>query len=81
MLATVSSIGVRVSCRMPGAGAALRAQLRKAILKRIDELNLKDFEAANELGLTPGQPAQMQEHVFSLERWWILPRTSASLCA
>ena len=50
--------------------AALRAQLRKKILKRIDELNLKDFEAAEELGLSPGQMSRLraQEDVFSLDR-------------
>ena len=35
--------------------APLRAQLRERIISRIAELKLKDFEAAEQLGLSPGQ--------------------------
>lgn len=50
--------------------AALLAQLRKRIINRIAELNLKDFEAAEELGLSPGQMSRLraQEDVFTLDR-------------
>jgi predicted XRE-type DNA-binding protein len=50
--------------------AALRAQLRARIVNRIAELNLKDFEAAEELGLSPGQMSRLraQEDVFTLDR-------------
>jgi hypothetical protein len=34
--------------------AALRTQLRDRTINRIAELNLKDFEAAGEFGLSPG---------------------------
>jgi predicted XRE-type DNA-binding protein len=49
---------------------ALRAQLRARIINRIAELNLKDFEAAEELGLSPGQMSRLraQEDVFTLDR-------------
>jgi predicted XRE-type DNA-binding protein len=49
---------------------ALRAQLRTRIINRIAELNLKDFEAAEELGLSPGQMSRLrtQEDVFTLDR-------------
>ena len=50
--------------------AALRAQLRERIIDRIAELNLKDFEAAEELGLSPGQMSRLRqgEDVFTLDR-------------
>jgi predicted XRE-type DNA-binding protein len=50
--------------------AALRAQLRARIIDRIAELNLKDFEAAEELGLSPGQMSRLraQADVFTLDR-------------
>jgi predicted XRE-type DNA-binding protein len=50
--------------------AALRAQLRARIIDRIAELNLKDFEAAEELGLSPGQMSRLRarEDVFTLDR-------------
>ena len=50
--------------------AALRAQLRNRIINRVAELNLKDFEAAEELGLSPGQMSRLraQEDVFTLDR-------------
>ena len=49
---------------------ALRAQLREKILKRIDELHLKDFEAADGLGLSRRQMVRLraEEDVFSLDR-------------
>jgi predicted XRE-type DNA-binding protein len=49
---------------------ALRAQLRNRMIDRIAELNLKDFEAAEELGLSPGQMSRLraQEDVFTLDR-------------
>jgi predicted XRE-type DNA-binding protein len=49
---------------------ALRAQLRARIINRIAELNVKDFEAAEELGLSPGQMSRLraQEDVFTLDR-------------
>lgn len=34
--------------------AIRRAQLRNRIINRIAELDLKDFEAAEELGFSPG---------------------------
>jgi hypothetical protein len=50
--------------------AALRARLRARIIDRIAELNLKDFEAAEELGLSPGQMSRLRarEDVFTLDR-------------
>ena len=50
--------------------AALRAQLRERIINRIDELKLMDFEAAGELGLSPGQMSRLRqgEDVFTLDR-------------
>jgi predicted XRE-type DNA-binding protein len=49
---------------------ALRAQLRARILKRIAELKLKDVEAAEELGLSPGQMSRLRarEDVFTVDR-------------
>lgn len=49
---------------------ALLAQRRTRIVNRIPELNLKDFEAAEELGLSPGQMSRLraQEDVFTLDR-------------
>jgi predicted XRE-type DNA-binding protein len=49
---------------------ALRAQLRARIINRIAELNLRDVEAAEELGLSPGQMSRLraQEDVFTLDR-------------
>ena len=51
-------------------GAPLRAQLRERIINRIVELKLKDFEAAEELGLSPGQmsPLRTGDDVFTLDR-------------
>jgi hypothetical protein len=48
----------------------LRAQLRASIIKRITELKRKDFEAAQELGLSPGQMSRLRagEDVFTLDR-------------
>ena len=48
----------------------LRVQLRARIINRIAELNLRDFEAADELGLTPGQMSRLRagEDVFTLDR-------------
>jgi predicted XRE-type DNA-binding protein len=50
--------------------AALRAQLRVRIIHRIAELKLKDFEAAAELGLSPGQMSRLKarEDIFTLDR-------------
>lgn len=57
-----------MSMQLPSA--ALRAQLCERIINRIDELNLKDFEAADELGLSPGQMSRLRtgEDVFTLDR-------------
>jgi hypothetical protein len=47
----------------------LSARLRERIFNRIAELKLKDFEAAEQLGLSPGQPSrllQALEHAVSL---------------
>jgi predicted XRE-type DNA-binding protein len=57
-----------VAKRAPSA--PLRAQLRNRIIKRIAELNLKDVEAAEELGLSPGQMSRLRarEDVFTLDR-------------
>ena len=50
--------------------APLRAQLRERITNRIVELKLKDFEAAEQLGLSPGQMSRLRqgEDVFTLSR-------------
>jgi transcriptional regulator with XRE-family HTH domain len=50
--------------------AALRAQLRERIIERVIELKLKGFEAAEELGLSPGQMSRLRqgEDVFTLDR-------------
>ena len=50
--------------------AALPAQLRERIINRIAELKLKDVEAAEELGLSPGQMSRLRqgEDVFTLDR-------------
>jgi predicted XRE-type DNA-binding protein len=50
--------------------AVLRAQLRARIFDRIAELKLKDFEAAAELGLSPGQMSRLkaQADIFTLDR-------------
>ena len=50
--------------------AALRAQLRKKILKRIDELNLKDVEAADQLGIRDDQMSRLRhgEDIFRLDK-------------
>jgi predicted XRE-type DNA-binding protein len=50
--------------------AALRAQLRERIIDRIAELKLRDFEAAKELGLSPGQMSRLkaEEDIFTLDR-------------
>ena len=49
---------------------ALRAQLRDRIIDRIAELKLRDCEAAEELGLSPGQMSRLkgQEDIFTLDR-------------
>ncbi len=44
----------------PLPSAPLRAQLRERILSRIDEPKLKDFEAAAELGFSPGQMSRLR---------------------
>ena len=50
--------------------APLRAQLRERIIARIAELKLKDFEAAEQLGLSPGHMSRLRqgEDVFTLDR-------------
>jgi predicted XRE-type DNA-binding protein len=50
--------------------APLRAQLRERMINRIVELKLKDFEAAGQLGLSPGQMSRLRqgEDVFTLDR-------------
>jgi predicted XRE-type DNA-binding protein len=50
--------------------AALRAQLRDRIINRIAELKFKDFEAAEELGLSSGQMSRLRQgdDVFTLDR-------------
>ena len=52
------------------SSAPLRAQLRARIINRIDEPKLMDFEAAGELGLSPGQMSRLTqgEDVFTLDR-------------
>jgi predicted XRE-type DNA-binding protein len=57
--------------RNPPSGI-LRAQLRKTILKRIDELSLMDGEAADDLGFTPAQMSRLKynQDVFSLN--WLV---------
>ena len=48
--------------------APLRAQLRERIIDRIAELKLRDVEAAERLGLSPGQMSRLGqgETVFPL---------------
>jgi len=50
--------------------AALRAQLRARIIDRVDELKLIDFEAAEQLGFSPGQMSRLkgQDDIFTLDR-------------
>jgi predicted XRE-type DNA-binding protein len=50
--------------------APLRAQLRERIIDRIAELKLKDFEAAEQLGFSPGQMSRLkgQDDIFTLDR-------------
>ena len=50
--------------------APLRAQLRERIISRIAELNLMDVEAAEQLGLSPGQMSRLRqgEDAFTLDR-------------
>ncbi len=50
--------------------APLRAQLRERIISRIAELNLKDVEAAEQLGLSPGQMSRLRkgDDIFTLDR-------------
>jgi predicted XRE-type DNA-binding protein len=50
--------------------AVLRAQLRARMIDRIAELKLRDFEAAEELGLSPGQMSRLKarEDIFTLDR-------------
>ena len=50
--------------------APLRAQLRERILSRIAELNLRDFEAAEQLGLSAGQMSRLRkgDDIFTLDR-------------
>lgn len=50
--------------------AELRAQLRNRIVDRIAGLKLKDFEAAEQLGLSPGQMSRLRagEDIFTLDR-------------
>ena len=54
--------------RLPSA--ALRAQLRERIIDRIAELKLKDFEAAGQLGFSPGQMSRLKakDDIFTLDR-------------
>ena len=48
----------------------LRVQLRERIISRIAELDLKDFEAAEQLGLSPGQMSRPKKgnDIFTLDR-------------
>ncbi len=50
--------------------AALRAQLRARIIDRIAELKLRDFEAAGQLGFSPGQMSRLKakDDIFTLDR-------------
>ena len=54
----------------PPPSAPLRAQLRERIITRIAELKLMDVEAAERLGLSPGQMSRLRqgEDVFTLDR-------------
>ncbi len=54
----------------PSPSAPLRTQLRARILSRIAELRLKDCEAAEQLGLSPGQMSRLRqgEDIFTLDR-------------
>jgi hypothetical protein len=50
--------------------APLRAQLRERMLDRIAELKLRDFEAAGQLGFSPGQMSRLRQgaDIFTLDR-------------
>jgi predicted XRE-type DNA-binding protein len=50
--------------------APLRAQLHERIIDRVAELKFKNFEAAEELGLSSGQMSRLRqgEDVFTLDR-------------
>ena len=50
--------------------APLRGQLRGRIIRRIDELKLRDGEAAQQLGFSPGQMSRLRagEDIFTLDR-------------
>ncbi len=50
--------------------APLRAQLSERIINRIAELKLKDVEAAEQLGFSPGQMSRLRqgEDIFTLDR-------------
>lgn len=49
---------------------ALRKQLRRRILDRIEQLHLNDSEAAKQLGFTASQMSRLldNEDIFSLDR-------------
>ena len=68
----LNSASPRGDCRhaQTPPSAPLRAQLRERIINRIAELKLKDFEAAEQLGLSPGQMSRLRqgEDVFTLDR-------------
>jgi Helix-turn-helix domain len=59
--------------------APLHAQLRERIINRIAELKLKDFEAGEQLGLSPGQMSRLRqgEDSFTLNR---LIDAAANIC-
>jgi predicted XRE-type DNA-binding protein len=52
------------------SSAPLRTQLRERIIDRIAELKLRDFEAAEQLGLSPGQMSRLKakDDIFTLDR-------------
>ena len=54
----------------PAPSAPLRAQLRERIVSRIAELQLRDFEAAEKLGFSPGQMSRLRagDDIFTLDR-------------
>ena len=52
------------------SSALLRTQLRERVIERIAELKLRDVDAAEQLGLSPGQMSRLRagEDIFTLDR-------------
>ena len=68
----LNSASPRGDCRhaQTPPSAPLRAQLRGRIINRIDELKLKNFEAAEQLSLSLGHMSRLRqsEDIFTVDR-------------